>query len=88
MGSEFDFDQLPLAVYYTAVEPTSLFAIADPVPSLRQAVELGGSGGRQLIVRRDRHGSQIVDRLLSTDLADYLDPRLQPGNTWPPPTIP
>jgi hypothetical protein len=36
-------------------------------------------GGLQLQIRPDGNGGGMVTRLLSTDPADYLDPRWQPG---------
>lgn len=38
--------------------------------------------GRILVVRRDEHGNRQVERLLSTDPADYLNPAWQPGAVW------
>ncbi len=35
--------------------------------------------GRLCLVRRDDFGTMRVERLLSTDPADYLDPNFQPN---------
>ncbi len=41
------------------------------------------AGGFLEGVRNDK-GQLVIQRLLSTDPADYLDPRLSPGSLWEP----
>ena len=36
--------------------------------------------GKRLLVNVNTRGEQVITRLLSTDPADYLDPRWTPGN--------
>lgn len=36
--------------------------------------------GRKVLVTVDHRGEQVIARLLSTDPADFLDPRWTPGN--------
>ncbi|NLM36986.1 MAG: hypothetical protein GX202_02525 [Firmicutes bacterium] len=36
--------------------------------------------GKKLLVTVNSRGEQVIARLLSTDPADYLDPRWTPGN--------
>ncbi|NLW59035.1 MAG: hypothetical protein GX073_01650 [Firmicutes bacterium] len=36
--------------------------------------------GRKVLVTVNSRGEQVIARLLSTDPADYLDPRWTPGN--------
>lgn len=36
-------------------------------------------GGTRLLLRRDTHGRAVIERIISTEPRDYLDPRLQPG---------
>ncbi|HHT48735.1 MAG TPA: hypothetical protein GXZ98_05525 [Firmicutes bacterium] len=36
--------------------------------------------GKKVLVTINSRGEQIITRLLSTDPADYLDPRWSPGN--------
>ena len=40
-------------------------------------------GSRCLLLERHPDGQHRILRLLSTDPADYLDPRLMPGALWP-----
>ncbi|MDI3317284.1 MAG: YlzJ-like family protein [Bacillota bacterium] len=42
-------------------------------------------GGRRLLVERGADGRRRVVRLLSTDPADFLDARFQPGTVLPEP---
>ncbi len=36
--------------------------------------------GKKVLVTVNRRGEQVISRLLSTDPADFLDPRWTPGN--------
>ncbi|HHT05728.1 MAG TPA: hypothetical protein GXZ97_05615 [Hydrogenispora sp.] len=36
--------------------------------------------GKKVLVTVNNRGEQVIARLLSTDPADYLDPRWTPGN--------
>lgn len=40
-------------------------------------------GGRTVVAAQTAGGGLTLQRLLSTDPADYLDPSFQPGATWP-----
>lgn len=51
-------------------------------PSEPAALRLLDCGGRQVLARRDEAG-WCVERLLSSDPADFLDPRWQPGTPVP-----
>ncbi|CAB1128889.1 conserved protein of unknown function [Candidatus Hydrogenisulfobacillus filiaventi] len=59
---------------YTLVDPALLWG-PDPTPPLRSV----RVDGRLCLVRRDPAGGWRLERLLSTDPADYLDGRWTPN---------
>lgn len=62
-------------VLYTIIPPEELFADdAEPVPPVKAAV-----GGVAALVTPLGDGTARIERLLSTDPDDYLNPALQPG---------
>ena len=71
---------LPAAVFWTAVEPSLLFAAAGPEAAEREVTSVH----RRIVLAAAPDGSLSIRRLISTDPADFLDPRLQPGLGWPP----
>ncbi|HEX6989159.1 MAG TPA: YlzJ-like family protein [Bacillota bacterium] len=78
-GSGGGWDGVPLAVFWTVADPGLIAGAAAP-DTLREATWRG----RRLLLRRDGRGGERIERVLSTDPADYLDQRLSPGNPWPP----
>lgn len=71
---------LPAAVFWTAVEPSLLFAADGAAAPAREVT----AGHRRILLAAAADGSLTIRRLISTDPADFLDPRLQPGLGWPP----
>lgn len=66
-------------ILHTVMPPELIFAGA---PASEAPVELEMAGRRLLV---ERQGPQwVITRLLSSDPADFLDPRWQPGTVIPP----
>lgn len=65
-------------ILWTVVPVEEVF----PEPQDLEVAELS-VGPRCLLLQRQPDGGHRILRLLSTDPADYLDPRLAPGAPWP-----
>ncbi|MFO7245690.1 MAG: YlzJ-like family protein [Thermaerobacter sp.] len=78
-GPGIHWDGIPLAVIWTVADPGLVWGGAAPEP-LREAAWQG----RRVLLRRDPEGWDRVERVLSPDPEDFLDPRLAPGALWPP----
>lgn len=64
---------------YSIIPPELVFEdIKASVPSIEEAA-FGGGGWRRLLLRQDPMGRAVIERVISTEPRDYLDPRLQPG---------
>lgn len=63
---------------YTVIPACLLFPPQTPAAGRWQEM-----GGRMLLLR-ETAGGQVVDRLVSTDPADYLRPGWQPGSSFRP----
>lgn len=68
---------------YSIIPPEVVLRPADgPAAVLWEEVE--ASGARRLILRRDADGRVVIERIISTEPRDYLDPALQPGQPYHP----
>lgn len=67
-------------VLYT-IYPTEV--VLEEAEESRVVLEMSVNGHR-ILATRGLGGGLAVERLLSTDPADYLDPALQPGAAVPP----
>lgn len=75
---------VPCALLYT-IGPLDVLALHEAsVKGATQAPRLLTWQGRSVLVTVNAQGETVIERLLSTRPADYLDPRLQPGASWPP----
>lgn len=64
-------------ILYTPMSPEQVWEGHDKMPPAPVEMVIGG---RQLLVQTDNHREGTIVRLISTDPADFLDPRFQPGN--------
>lgn len=62
---------------YSVVPPEVVFGQDGASPPVWEEVELAGGG--RVILRREPGGRAVVERVISTEPRDYLDPTLQPG---------
>lgn len=66
---------------YSIMPPEVVFEVleaggANGMGTLEETVLVGGP---RLLLRRDARGRGVIERIISTEPRDYLDPRLQPG---------
>lgn len=73
--------ELPVSVMYTLVGREQLLADL-PAPSM--AVRELKMGAKTLILGPGANGALRINQLLSTDPADFLNPKWQPGTDWQP----
>lgn len=68
-------------ILYTIYPPEVIFHREEEAPKRR---EVTLEGGVRLELTADADGQYRVNRLISTNPADYLDPRFQPGRLYQP----
>jgi hypothetical protein len=69
-------------VLYTPLAPEDVLGIGRAASDVSD-VRLAAVGGRPCLVRTGPDGCARIERLMSTDPADFLDPRFQPGRPVP-----
>jgi len=66
---------------YSIVPPEVVFS-RDGETRPRVWEEMESDGARRVLVRRDGDGRAVIERIISTEPRDYLDPALQPGRPY------
>ncbi|MCL8208011.1 MAG: YlzJ-like family protein [Actinomycetia bacterium] len=70
-------------ILYTPLAPEDVFGWGWGGPPGDDRLELEDVAGRPCLVRTGADGRRRLERLLSTDPRDFLDPRFAPGRLVP-----